>query len=129
MKRSQQSKEQPSSSSKREGQSYISFFEGALLPSMGAGRAGIHSRTHPRALSFGKGNRGGVVGHTTTLEARGAKTKTTTGRSESTSTEEALKLLTSLPGSDLKKLGVNMDLRVVEEEVNRKQHLSVQCSW
>ena len=38
---------------------------------MGAGRAGIRSRTHPRAPRFGKGNRGGVVGHTTTSEARG----------------------------------------------------------
>ena len=66
MKRSQQGKEQPSSSSKRKGQPFTHFFKGALLPHMGTGRAGIHSCTRPRAPSFRKGNRRGVVGHTTT---------------------------------------------------------------
>ena len=69
---------------------HLFFFEGALLPSMGAGRARIHTCTHPKASNGRKDNWRGAVGHSTTP---GPRTKTTTRRSESKSTEEVLQRL------------------------------------
>lgn len=97
MKRSQGSKGQSSSSSKEEGHD----FSWALLAMYG-NRQGKNSYLYPpQSLQWRKYNKGGAVGHSVTPGARCATTETTTGRSESTSTE-VLKLLNSLPASNLK---------------------------
>ena len=83
MKRSQRSKGQSSSSSKEDGHD---FSRGP--PAMHGGRQGRNSYLYPpQSLQWRKYNRGGAVGHSFTPGVRRATTETTTGRSESTSTE------------------------------------------
>ena len=71
MERSQQDKEQPSSSSKREENHTPFFFRGGPPAKYGGRQVRNPLPYTPKSPSFGKGNRGGVVGHTTTSGARG----------------------------------------------------------
>ena len=98
------------------------FFEGALLPSMEAGRA----RALPVQFTSLSEQRRGFQSRETVHQLPQARTeaslpraKATTGPKPENPSEEVLRLLNSLPKSNLESLEIKMDLETVKRESQR----------